>query len=460
MHIAMRRARAVAALLLGIASLGLGLAHANPGQQPEKSSRLSINGSTRMRVEGIDGQFRPAPAGDDQMVSFRTLVLATLDLDVLTLSAELDDARIYGQGLRSSAGGSESNAIEPIQAYARLALGAMPRLGGHGTLTLGRFTYEAGSNRLVERADFANSPATFLGANLEWKNNRGDRFVGIVSRPFERLPATPSGLRGNHVELDRASAGLSFSGLSYTRAKLLGNASGEAFGYWLDEHDTPGRSTRDRHLFTFGGRLYSAPARNALDFDFDAALQHGRARATSSAADLVDRRVRAGMIHAETGWTFGVGWTPRVAVMIDYASGDGPGADYNRFDGLFGSRRADFGPLGLYGPMSRANLFSPGISLEGKPTKTWDFFVKGRLLQLAEATDSFGAAGVRDKSGLSGKTVGAQMEVRGRKWLLAKKLRWEFGAAHLFKGHFLSAAPNAPRSGDTNYGYSALSAFF
>ena len=79
----------------------------------------------------------------------------------------------------------------------------------------------------------------------------------------------------------------------------------------------------------------------------------------------------AGFAHASAGYTFDAAWTPRVRVAWDYASGDADPNDgqNNRFDTLFGARRFEYGPTGIYGAVFRANLNSPEIRLILKPNK-------------------------------------------------------------------------------------------
>ena len=62
-------------------------------------------------------------------------------------------------------------------------------------------------------------------------------------------------------------------------------------------------------------------------------------------------------------------WSPRLIFQYDYASGDDDpnDADNNRFDTLYGARRFDFGPTGIYGPFARANLSTPGMRIKLKP---------------------------------------------------------------------------------------------
>lgn len=112
-----------------------------------------------------------------------------------------------------------------------------------------------------------------------------------------------------------------------------------------------------------------------------------------------------------------------------------------------------YGPTGIYGPLGRNNISSPGVRLEVKPSKRWDGFLFYRAAWLDSATDSFASTRVRDASGASGKFGGHQIEARARYWIVPKALRLDTGAAALFHGRFLETAPNTNGFGDTLYGY-------
>ena len=426
----------------------------------EDDTGFSIEGSVRARVEAVDGQVKPGAPESDAMLSFRTLITASYDFGGVHLTAELDDARSYFQDSRSTAGTSESNALEPLQAYLGIDLGGVAGQAGKGIVRLGRFTVNSGSGRVLDRPDWSNSPNSFLGVDIDWTSKRGDRLHLVAVRPFDKLPSDRASMQDNKVELDRANPGLHFWGGSFTRAKAVAGANAEIYGFWLGERDRTGRPTRDRALFTSGLRFNRAAAKGKFDFDVEGILQRGTMRATTSAADVTDRKVRAGSAHVELGYTFPTGWTPRVAGVFEYASGDTSAPSVTRFDPLFGGRRGDFGPISLYGPVSRANVISPGIVFDAKPAKGWDFMLKGQKLWLASATDSFAATSVRDATGASGRDAGFQFEGRVRNWLIPKKLRLEFGAALLAKGDFLTDAPNAPDTGDMRFAYLGISTFF
>ena len=158
----------------------------------------------------------------------------------------------------------------------------------------------------------------------------------------------------------------------------------------------------------------------------------------------------AWFVHGDVGYTFGGAWKPHLSVEYDQASGDSPGGDYGRFDTLFGMRRADLAPAGLYNAIGRSNIISPGVRFEVTPSQHTDAFFTLRPLWLAERTDSFSSTGVRDPSGRSGSSAGTQLDTRLRHQL-SRQLRLELDAVLLRKGRFLRDAPNAPPGQWTRY---------
>ena len=117
------------AIALGAALLSCATV-ARAADQPQ--GPFTISASMRLRVESIDGQFRPAPAPEnDTMVSLKTTVEAEYDAGPVRFGAEVWDARSWGQDRQSSASTSEVNALELVQANAKV------ELGGKSLLTLG-----------------------------------------------------------------------------------------------------------------------------------------------------------------------------------------------------------------------------------------------------------------------------------------------------------------------------------
>jgi hypothetical protein len=421
---------------------------------------LKLSGTFRVRIEGIDDQFRPAPAPEsDRFLSIRTTLFAEYDANPVKIGAELFDSRGYLEKAKSTVGTTEINAFELGQAYIGLDLGSTLGPGSKASLTAGRFTMVDGSRRLIARNQFRNTINAFTGVRFDWQDSAKDTLRLFWTMPQYRLPDTTADIQDNKVEWDRESPDLQFFGGSFTKAGVFGGTV-ELYGYGLTERDSPELQTKNRHLFTPGIRVARSPKTGRFDYEFEGIYQTGHERATTAANDTTDLDVSAYFVHAEVGRSFAGAWKPRVALQYDRASGDGPGSGYSRFDTLFGARRGEYGPTSLYGAVQRANLSAPGVRLEVTPGKRWDAFVAYKALWLDDATDSFASTGVRDKTGASGKFAGHQVEARVRYWLIPKIARLDSGVAYLFKDSFLRDAPNAPLDGDTRYGYLDLTFSF
>ncbi|WP_380875302.1 hypothetical protein ACFB49_04110 [Sphingomonas sp. DBB INV C78] len=451
---AMRTRHWLLAASFGLLAPGAAQAQANPLLAAVGAPEgLTLKASLRSRVEGLDGQFRPNAAEDDFMWSLKTNIFAEYDAGPVRLGGELWDARTYGQKKNSSAGTTEVNAMEMVQAYVGIDLDDLPG-GSKAFVKAGRFTLDIGSRRLIARQAFRNSTNAYTGAYLDWNSKAGDRLVLLWSMPQIRLPDDADGIRDDEVKWDQETTDLQLFGGSLTKANVFGKGTLEVYGYRLFERDSASRLTRNRRLFTPGIRLARKPANGAFDYDLEAAYQFGETRGSTAATDLTDLDVSAYFVHAEIGKTFAGAWKPRISLHFDEASGDGPSAgNYNRFDNLYGARRFEFGPTSLYGPVGRANLSSPGVRMDVKPDKKTDAMVMYRALWAEGATDSFSSTGVRDRTGASGRFAGHQIEARVRHTLIPDLLRVDTGVAYLAKRGLLNDAPNAPDTGDTKYAY-------
>lgn len=411
-----------------------------------EDGKLEAEGSVRVRVEGIDGQFRPGTT-DTGALMLRTQLRAEYDAGPVRIGGEIQDARAYFQREPSSIGTNEVNALEPTQAY------LIAEIGKHAELQLGRMTMDWGSRRFVSRQNFRNSTNAYTGARFDWRPAKGDSVTLFWVMPQDRLPNDREGIVNDAVELDRERLDQQFFGARIVKANVIGSLAVETFVYRLYERDGADFATRNRRLWTTGFRLLQAPAKGKLDFEVEAAWQGGSTRASAAASDRTDLDVDAGFVHANLGYTFDAPWSPRLSIAYDFASGDGRGRSYNRFDTLFGARVFEFGPSSLYGPIGRANLSAPEIRLEAKPDKRWDGYVAVRPLWLDSATDTFSSTGLRDAAGNSGRYAGTQFDTRVRYWLKPNSVRLSAGVAMLAKGRFLEEAPKAPDNGDTHYGF-------
>ena len=418
---------------------------------------LTVSGSARIRYESLHNQFRPGLDENDELISLRFSLAAEYDAGPVRLGGELIDARAYNGDIGSSVGTGEVNALELVQVYIGVDLDDALGAGSISSLTAGRFTMDLGSRRLVGRNNFRNTTNAFTGLRFDYGDADRRALTAFVTLPHQRLPSDKAAILDNEVEWDREGDDLIFYG-AFGSMPLGGNTL-EVFFYGLDEDDRPDRATNDRRLYTPGARFLRAPKARAIDYQVEYAYQFG-SRSTSSALDAPRQDVSAHFLHAETGYRFDANWQPRLALVYDLATGDEAGGDYGRFDSLYGPRRFDYGPTGIYGLLGRSNISALGADFEFKPSSRVDGYVKYRAAWLDSATDSFANTGLRDSAGQSGTFGGHQVEARVRYWFVPDFLRLDTGAAVLVNGRFLDEAPNANGFGNPVYGYVDLTATF
>ena len=420
---------------------------------------LSVSGSSRLRYETLDGQFRPGREGGDQLSSMRTAVLAEARFKPVRLGLEMLDARILDSDNDVTAGTSEVDTLEVIQAFAALSA---ETAAGKVEVTAGKFTMDLGSRRLVGTSNFNNVPASYAGARLDWTLPAGPAVTAFYTLPVTVRPFDRPSVLDNDVKSDSQSADTRFYGAfaSLPKAALEGDL--EVMAFRLEESDDGDIATRNRRLTTLAARFFREPRPGRFDYEFEGGYQTGEARASTAAADTTDLKVKAGYAHLELGYRWNLKGSPRISAEFDYGSGDQDRTDrrLGRFDSLFGPRRPDFGPGGLYGPLARSNILSPGLRLEVTPDRRLDATVYYRGLWLDQSRDSFGATGLRDVTGRSGTFAGHQIEGRARYWLAPGNIRLEVGAAALIGGDFLNSVPGRTGEGDTLYGYTDLTFTF
>jgi hypothetical protein len=411
---------------------------------------LKLSGTMRTRYEALDGQPRVGLDASPDLASLRTTFLAEYDTGFLRIGGELYDSRAYLSETGSGVGTGEVNALELVQAYVianfKDALGA----NSNTSVQAGRFTVNLGSRRLVAADDYRNTTNGYTGLRVDLRRNGGPGGTLLYTLPQRRLPDDQPSILDNDIQFDSESSALKLWGGIATLPKVIGSASLEAAFIGLDEQDESDLPTRNRHLRTGSGRIFRDPVAGQWDYDIEAAYQTGTIRA-STAANAAELDVSAYFYHLEVGYQLADPWQTHLALEYDDVSGDDRDRDFGRFDTLFGMRRADFAPSGIYSAVARANIRAPGIRVEVVPSSRLDALVTYKALWLESSIDSFSTTGVRDPTGRSGDFAGHQLDFRARYWLVPKLLRFEADAVLLFKGRFLEEAPNAPRTGDTHY---------
>lgn len=417
------------------------------GVVPPPADGLTFAASERVRYEAIDGQARTGFNRSDELVNFRTTLLARYQQGPVSVVGELWDSRVYGGNRRSPVTTGEVNTLEPVQAYVQLDLGDALGRGSKLKLQAGRFLLNLGARRLVAADDYRNTTNGYTGMRADWSAGPWSA-TAIYTMPQRRRPDDVDALLSNEPAIDREGAALVLWGGVISRAKTIGPALVETSYFHLGEHDTPGRPTRDRSLDTAGIRIARDPATARLDYEVEAIGQTG-SLSTSLAAGAPRQQVRAWFVHGRIGYSWAGAWKPRLLAEFDYASGDAPGGAYGRFDTLFGMRRADLAPAGLYNAIARSNVVAPALQAEAARGRA-DVMLSYRPMWLAARTDAFSSTGVRDASGQAGDFAGHQLDGRVR-YRLSTAVRLEGDAVLLAKGRFLRDAPNAPPGRWTKY---------
>lgn len=407
---------------------------------------LSLSGTTRLRYEAIDDQPRAGFNRADDLVNLRTTLLAEVRDGPVRVVAELWDSRVTADDRGTPVTTGEVNTLELVQAFADVRLPFAE--GGSATLQAGRFLLNLGSRRLVAADDYRNTTNGSTGLRLDLARQAWKATL-VYTLPQQRRPDDTDSLRRGTVAPDREGFDLVLWGGVVSRAKAIGAALVEASFFHLGERDTPARPTRDRSLDTAGVRIIRDPAPGRFDGEVEAIAQRGHL-STSLLADAGRQPVRSWFLHVDAGHTFRDAWKTRLALEYDHASGDTPGGANGRFDTLFGMRRADLGPAGLYNAFARANEISPGVRVETVPDLRTDAMATLRPIWLASRFDAFSSTGVRDATGRSGDFAGVQLDTRVRHQPLPW-LRLEVDAVVLAKGRFLRTAPNAPPGRWTRY---------
>jgi hypothetical protein len=412
---------------------------------------LKLGGTQRTRYEALWGDFRAATPGDDDLFALRTTLRADLDFSPVVASFELMDSRQYGIDDPARLNTTVVDAVELIQYWAGLRFGG----GDEGLVLAGRHTMDIGTRRLVARNRFRNTTNTFTGLNATWDDGSGASARAFAVVPVNRLPTDADSLDDNEIELDEDAEDTWFYGLYASTPDLVSEVAGEVYWFYLDESDAPGEATRDRSLHTPGLRVWKEPAETQVDFEVEAAYQFGDSRATTSGSDTTDLDHQAHTEHVEVGYSFESEWSTRLIAQFDHASGDRDpnDGDNERFDLLFGARRFDFGPTGIFGPFARSNIMSPGLRLFFQPSDRVDVMLVDRFYWLASDTDAWTTAGVRDPSGQSGDYLGNMPELQVRWHAVPKNILVDTGFAYLFQGDFPEDAPNANGQGDSAFAY-------
>jgi len=422
---------------------------------------LSMSVEQRTRYETMDGTFKAGSKGGDQQIPLQTTLWLEAHMNSFRLGTEFMDARALSSDSGTGVNNTMVDTWDFLQAYGAWSDQNVAYSGLGAEVVAGRQTINLGSRRLVARNVFRNTLNSFTGVKLRVIDYGNWQFTGFVTAPVNRLPTSSAALLNNQQVFDRENTNTWFSGGFLELYELGWGINSEVYLYHLAEgNSTTGAPSRSRQYFTPGTRFFIKPAKAAIDFQLETIGQFGTVQ-TSTTPNSPNLNHTAWYQHVDVGYTIDMPWSPRLAFEYDYASGDNNPNDKKdqRFDTLYGARRFDFGPTGIYGAFSRANINTPGLRLNLAPRSDVQALLSYRAFWLAAAKDCWGGVTctgnsliLRDPTGRSGNNLGQQLELVTR-YDFNSSLNFETGWTHLFKGSFAKDAPNAPAPVDVDYFY-------
>lgn len=348
------------------------------------------------------------------------------------LVVEFQDSRVLNSEDRIYSPRSHINEHDFLQAYLQFNAGSNPSGGFSNRIQVGRFTMDLGKRRFVARNNMRNTTNTFDG--VSW--------ILAVSRQWalQSFLARPASI--DSYDWDTTSRRY-FWGVYFTSNR---NPRFLTDLYYFGIHDA-GSTGSEQKLGTVGGRFYRLPKTGSPDYEIESAWQFGK-------NGRLDHN--AYFTHGEAGFTFRSPWKPRISLHYDYASGDKSPEDTRsgQFNTLYGARSFELVPTGIYGPIYRSNIETPGIRIALSPAESLRIISMHRVFRLAQAKDSWVGSGLNDPTGSSGRSIGSNLDTR-MQWQINKSLMMEMGYARFFKGSFLHLLQGDPDAGNSNYFYIA-----
>ena len=424
---------------------------------------LSITGEHRIRYEFLNNQFRSRSVGSDQILSLRTLVQTDLRFSkTFEIHLELQDARAELADEGSRMNSSIVNSAELLEANLVWKVNNLFSEGSQSTFRGGRLTMDIGKRRFIARNRFRNVIQGYTGIDWNWVAKDKTQVRSILTMPVNREPSAVADLLGNDVTFDEENLNNILWGIFVSTPHLPGENKGELYFFGLHEDDGSNVKTRNREVYTPGFRIYRPAKKGRLDYELESMFQFGTVRATTAVSDTTDLDHSAYFHHFEAGYTFEAGWSPRLYFEYDYASGDDDPNDGSneRFERLFGPNVTEYGPTSIHTAFVRANIRSPGIRLEVKPSRNLFAYLSYRAYWLASDRDGWeGASGLRDTTGNSGSFLGHQLFVRA-KWNVHSNFKFEGGFACRMDGEFQKNVANSPKAANTIYTYTSLTLTF
>ncbi len=287
------------------------------------------------------------------------------------------------------------------------------------TARVGRQELLYGAERLVSPLDWANTRRTFDGARLLYKGDgwSSDLFYTYV------VPVLPS-------DLDEPDYNQAFYG-SYNSIAVGESLSVDV--YYLGYDDRRDLAGSDFSIHTCGIRLNGALTENWL-FEMEGGPQFGRQSAL-------------GVDHEAMFCTAGVGrklgdmlpWSPTLWCYYDYASGNAPGGDFNRFNDLFPLGHKY---LGFIDAVRRQNIEAPNVLLTMKPHAKVDILCWYWHFMANQPGDVVPSIGGTPPQSTTSSDLGDEIDLTA-KYAFGPRSNVLLGYSHFWRGNKILAPADA-----------------
>jgi hypothetical protein len=448
--------------VLGASLLALSLTTAVRGQADDDAPAVKLSFQQRSRYQVLDNDPRPTAASHDQALELQTSMFIEAGRGKVQFNGELMDARTELNDSRSFLNTNHADALEPLQANVTWNFSDLLRPGYTGSLKVGRFTTDIGRRRFVSRSNARNTITSYSGAEWRWRGPDGRNAQVFWAVPMRILPTSKAALLANDQELDAGNRGTTLRGAYYQFRKFANPDRYEAYWFGLDQTNRPGNDAPPRHFDTFGFRAFRPNTPGKWSYEVETVKEHGTSSATVGSVVRSDLVHDAEYYHWEFGYTFASKMAPLVLLQYDRASGDRDPTDGRNqsFDPLFGERRFDFVPQGLYTLIARSNLRTPGVRLTFSPWPRLQTMLSYRSFALDSARDAWSGIGFRDGTGVAGRNIGTQLEGSFTWNVVPNRLAFENGFAHLWAGRFFHETAGAGFRGNPLYVYTMVTKKF
>jgi hypothetical protein len=380
-------------------------------------SYLSLGAGLRERYEHIDAPLYGAgTTPSDGYVIQRTNLHADLRLGpYVQLFGQLVDARTFG---KKTIAPPDRDKLDMEQLFMTVAV---PTTDGAVKVRVGRQEMAFDLQRFIAVRDGPNVRQAFDGVWADWEHGPW-RLIGYVTQPVQN--------RSVDSFDDYSNGHLTLNGL---RLEYQGLGPGDLSGYYSRYRrdsarflDATGDERRNVWDMRYNGKS------GAVDFDIEGMRQTGQVGA---------KQVSAWAIGSIAGYTFAkTGWTPRVGLQFDMASGD-----KHAGDGTLGTFNPLF-PNGYYfalaGLTGYSNLIHLKPSVTLKPAKTLSVTTALGLQWRQTTADAVyvqSMAGVPRTAGQGSRWTGAYGQLRVD-WAVTANVAAAVEAVHFHAGDTLRNA--------------------